>query len=66
MCVCDHMCMEPETRTGARGFSHLVAQEWRQTLQASGSKQPREGGEAGVLGEPFRSADPQTAGARGD
>lgn len=42
--MCAHMCMESETRTGARGFLHLVAQEWRQTLQASGSKQLRQKG----------------------
>lgn len=52
-CVCVHMCFKPETRTAARGFLHLVAHEWRQTPQASGSKRRREGGEAEVLGEPF-------------
>lgn len=66
MYVCAHMCFEPETRAGARGFLHLVAHEWRQTPQASGSKQRREGREAKVLGEPFRSADPQTTRAHGD
>lgn len=33
VCVGAHMCMEPETSKGAGGFSHLVAQEWRQTAQ---------------------------------
>lgn len=66
MYACAHMCFEPENRTGARGFLHLVAHKWRQTPQASGSKRRREGGEAKVLGEPFRSADPQTTRAHGD
>ncbi len=48
------------------GYKDINEVEWRQTLQAPGSKQLREGGDGEVLGEPFRSADPQTSRAHGD
>lgn len=45
-CVCAQLCLEAESRTEASGFLHLVVLEWRQMLQASGSKQLKEvGGE---------------------
>lgn len=68
MYVCAHMCFSDQKQEQEPVAFYTL---WRTSgdrlhrllVQSGGG---REGGEAKVLGEPFRSADPQTTRAHGD